>query len=177
MRIVAQLGVGGVTFAKLAKSSGVSRSWLYKYVGNTREDLLAFAIGFSGACSRTEKTPDVQHSKVKWREDVVEGFDRLLALSEAYPAVVRLYFQFQGTGGHVGRSLDELHGRRVDRERLELMRIWGKSEKEARSSREALSVLRLSLAHGWVHGGLRKRASREQTRAMFERMFAGLVSS
>lgn len=176
LRIVAQLGVGGVTFARLAKSAGVSRSWLYKYVGKSREELLAFAVVYFGRMFSDLKTPDVQRTKSQWRTDVVEGFERLLTRAETYPAVIRLFFELEGTGGHLGRCLEELNERHADRERLELMRIYGKTAKEARSVSEALSVLRLALAHAWVHGRLGKRCSRAEVLAMFERMFAALLN-
>jgi AcrR family transcriptional regulator len=176
LSIMARTGVGGLTIARLAKSAGVSRSWIYKYIGKDREALLVYAVGHFGRMFADLKSVDAHRSPEQWVADLGAGFERLLKHAEAYPSVIRIFFQAHGSGGALGRCMDELLERHGDRERLELMHVFKLSESDARAISETLGAIRLGLADAWVHGShFRQNVGLVGVSAMFRSMASSLL--
>ena len=103
--LLAQQGTQAVTHAKLARAAKVSRPWLYKYIGSSKNDLLEFAVAFFGRiyaeldCSISVRTPK------QWVEEQMRGFNQQMDDSTKYPWILAIYFRFSGQRDIVGRAI------------------------------------------------------------------------
>jgi hypothetical protein len=147
LNIVHVQGVPAVTHAAVSRHAKVSRAWLYKYVGGSRDDLVRHAATHLGQLFTDHGPPQVQLDREGWYAELRTRFGRLVDLSERYPNVPRVYFRYRGTQGTLGVFLERVAEANRTRERDELVAIFGFKPETAEKVSEVLSALRMSLAH------------------------------
>ena len=140
-------GVPAITHAATSRHAKVSRAWLYKYVGGSREDLVRHAANHLGQMF-TDHGPALTHlDREGWYVEIRARFMRLVELSERYPNVPRVYFRYRGTQGILGVLLERVAEASRLREKQELVSIFGLEPDTSEKISEVLSALRMSLAH------------------------------
>jgi AcrR family transcriptional regulator len=146
-KLLWQHGVEGVTHARLARASGVSRAWLYKYVGPKKEDLLRFVTEHFGAMLGKFQTRPRLDSKDNWIDDSVQGAFVLIVQAQQFPWVMPLYFRYVGTDSELGRCIAEIEKRYLDTSTVEIMKVFGMLEPRARWAAELMLTLRTGIAY------------------------------
>lgn len=147
LTIVHVQGVPAVTHAAASRHAKVSRAWLYKYVGGTREDLVRHAAHHLGQLFTDHGPALTTLDREGWFGELRGRFMRLVDLAERYPNVPRVYFRYRGTQGTLGILLERVAEANRMRERDELVAIFGLDPTVAEKASEVLSALRMSLAH------------------------------
>ena len=141
-------GEDHVSHTRVSRDSGISRSWLYKYVGNSRESLLNLSIDYFGKLFTDHGPAQTELGREQWMKVIVERFERMLELTMRFPGVPRIYFRYRGRPGAVGRWLEETASQIRNREAAELRTIFGLPKVEAERVSETLSALRMGLMFG-----------------------------
>lgn len=100
-------GLGGVNHSALSRISGVSRPWIYKYIGKTKEELIQKTSEhfIHGLFSQR------QHRSIQSLEDLKEVIreDTLhfLVQAQKYPRVIPLFFIYFESRGPIGNIMRE----------------------------------------------------------------------
>lgn len=146
-KLLWQHGVEGLTHARLARAAGVSRSWLYKYVGAEDEDLLRFVTVHFGAMLAKFQTRPRTDCKEHWIEDTSEGVFLLMRQGVQFPWVLPLYYRYVGTDSALGQCIAEIEDRYLDTASREIEQVFQVPLERARWAAELLLVLRAGIAY------------------------------
>lgn len=153
-RLLSKHGFAGITHARVARASGVSRAWLYKYVGTSRDDLIRFAtVHFGDVLAEFHERPRTTSAEV-WIEDTLDGVRALLKHADEHPWVLPLYYQYQGSETALGEAIAEVERAYLETTLVEVRRALGLSASSARWVAEVLLTLRMAFAHRHQRTGL-----------------------
>ncbi len=145
---IAQMhGLAAVTFARVARASGVSRSWIYKYVGSTQEAVLEAAVDFFGKAFSELAAPSRTASVNDWTSDILEGSANLIRDVKAYPWLLPLYFQNKGKSNVLGRRIRRIETFYLEKLAAEIRKVFGLSPRAAAVQARLLTACRLGLAN------------------------------
>jgi AcrR family transcriptional regulator len=167
-KLLWQHGVEGVTHARLARASGVSRAWLYKYVGNEKEDLLRFVTEHFGAMLGKFQTRPRLDSKDNWIDDSVQGAFVLMVQAQQFPWVMPLYFRYLGTDSELGRCIAEVEQRYLDTSTVEIMKVFDMPESRARWIAELMLTVRTGIAYRQALKGFVPMSQLEDLRKLLQ---------
>ena len=169
-RLLIQHGPERVTHARVARAGGVSRAWLYKYLGAAREDLLRFtAVHFGNLLAEFDERPRTS-SKAEWLSDTLDGLRSLTGHAERHPWVLPLYFRYVGTNTHLGRIIGELEITYIETPTDEMRRALNLDPATARWAAELLFCARMALAHRHQISGALAPAQLDQLARFLERL-------
>ena len=82
-----------INIQKIAKESGVSRSWIYKYFGSSREEVIDMAIQcLAPIFVKLSKNRAKPKTKIEWVEVYVEYLEETLHEISKYPELIKYYY-------------------------------------------------------------------------------------
>jgi len=148
-------GLGGLRHATLARRSGVSRQWIYKYLGRDHEDILehaartvaeafvGFEIRFNG------------ETLEEWREWLAEGTRQGLLDSERDPWVMRLYFQYRHELGRIGEAIRHIDQRYLDKFLENMPASLRRNRTQARQFALVFNAGRMGIYYRWTDPAFR----------------------
>jgi AcrR family transcriptional regulator len=119
--LLPQRGVRGLSIAAVASSAGISRRWIYRYVGKSQKELLEpaarhFVTVFTGM---TDPGQDETGNREAWWHG---GAGRIFQHARKNPEALRLYFQFAGASHELGRMLGPVLEMHRQHQALELQK-------------------------------------------------------
>lgn len=149
LRLIAVHGTERLTHTLLAKSAGVSRAWIYKYLGPDKDDLIDFAVDQFGKMFSELERPSFVKSKTDWKNSFLLGLRHLLQDSEKYPWILTLYFRYKGTKTRIGIRIQKVEKLYVKKSQNELEKVFGMNPTRAKLMAELLISMRMGLSHAW----------------------------
>lgn len=168
-KLVVLHGIEGVTYAKVARASSVSRPWLYKYIGRERADLVRFVADHFGAeladLGVRPRTDSAEH----WIADSVAGVELMLASAQRAPWVLPLYFRYVGTDTPLGDCVQRVEQRYLSVATGELQRAMGLPEEHAAWTAELFHAARMGIVHRQLISGFCPPAETQLLRRQLER--------
>jgi hypothetical protein len=145
-------GLAGVNHSAIARISGVSRPWIYKYIGNSKEELIKKTsehyIKELFRNRRTRASVSTDDLKKLIRDDTLH----FLQQAQLHPRLIPLifgYFESLGPIGSIVRETFNYHSNKLAKEIESTLKI---SKLDAELLAELISVLRLGLAFFLVRG-------------------------
>lgn len=154
-------GIENLSHTRVAEVSKVSRAWVYKYIGKTSEELIAFSLDAIGKEFAKVGVLLAQQSADDVRTSLFQGMFRMLANSEKNPALMALYSRYAGTQNPVGRKIAELEEEFLAALRSRLVQFFGLPPGEAVIVAEVLHGMRMGLAIRYSSYGLKDKADFE----------------
>ena len=154
-------GIENLSHTRVAEVSKVSRAWVYKYIGKTSEELIAFSLDAIGKEFAKIGVLLAQQSADDVRTSLFQGTFRMLANSEKNPALMALYSRYAGTQNPVGRKIAELEEEYLSAVRSRLERYFSLPASEAIVVAEVLHGLRMGLAVRYSSYGLKDKTDYE----------------
>ena len=164
-------GIENLSHTRVAEVSHVSRAWLYKYIGKTSEDLIAFSLDAIGKEFAKVGVLLAQQSAEEVRASLFQGMFRMLANSEKNPALMALYSRYAGTKNPVGRKIAELEDEFLSALRSRLVQYFGLPASEATVVAEVLHGMRMGLAMRYSSYGLKDKTDFEGILRALRRVF------
>jgi AcrR family transcriptional regulator len=162
-------GIEAVTHARLARAAGVSRAWLYKYIGSKQKDLLRFTtVHFGDTLGKFHNRPRTD-GKDHWITDTVEGVFALMQQGAQHPWVLPLYFRYIGTQTELGRCIADIEQRYLATASVEIRKVFGLPPRKARWAAELLLALRSSIAYRHAVTGFVDQTQMDDLRALLTR--------
>lgn len=142
-----------LNISTIAKKAGVSRAWVYKYFGNSQDEIVLSAID-SVAPQLTElgKQLDKVQGKTEWARQYLKGLNQTLLEVEQYPALFRFYFICHLHGGPYLERIRLHEGLFVEHRVIpQLKAAFELSYPEARQFAEMLMAMRMGLVLKWLN--------------------------
>lgn len=159
--ILVNSGITGLTHAQVARLSGISRSWLYKYIGSDKKDLMKFAIQCLGEQLTTQDVQDRIETKEDYIQSILRGMERMFENTTKYPFFIPLYYRFKGTSTAPGEAVAKVENIYIERQSKILKKVFQISLAEARLSAIIMTSFRMSIAHTWQFGVLKGQVAKE----------------
>lgn len=155
--ILVNSGITGLTHARVARLSGVSRSWIYKYIGSQKNDLMKFAIQCLGEQLTNQDVQDQIDSKEDYIQSILRGMERMFENTSKYPYFIPVYFRFKGTSTAPGEAVQKVENQYIERQSKILKKVFQISLAEAKISAILMTSFRMSLAHTWQFGSIKNQ--------------------
>jgi AcrR family transcriptional regulator len=149
-----------ITHANVARRAGVSRAWLYKYLGADKDDLIRFAIEHLGRKLTERDSADVIRTKADFVDAIVLGVERMFENTREFPWFVPVYFKYKGTSTTPAKAIHEIEQTYVQRQAATMKRIFkSQTSNQSMIAAEILTTMRMGLAFNWQHGEISKLGS------------------
>jgi AcrR family transcriptional regulator len=171
------VGPAKITHSVVAKRAGVSRAWLYKYVGSKKEDLMVMAIQHLGKRLTERDLNDVITTKAELRESIVLGMQRMFENTRDYPWFIPVYFKFRGSPTAIGETIAGVEQDYIARQAKHFEKVFRYSKKQAVVAAEILTSFRMGLAFSWQHGELSKKSDQKEVLRSIEAWINELFSA
>ncbi len=147
LKLIFHSGEEALSHSQVARAAGVSRAWVYKYIGRDRTDIIEFAVDYFGKLYSGLETPFEKMNRNNWREVLLQRTHDFLSRTQKNRWIVPLYYRFKGTDSTFGRRLDRIESAYLQKLEAELLPILGKKEgARVKAVCEVLTALRLGLA-------------------------------
>jgi AcrR family transcriptional regulator len=146
LEVIDKEGITGITYSKVARKSGVSRAWIYEYVGKDKKALIEFAADvlashFSRARLEIPKTKEELENQLK------DAVDFLFESTIENPVLIKIYFRFRGTDNPLGEIIKKYEKHWLDSATKSGVNIFELPQDQAQLLAEILLTLRLGFAH------------------------------
>ena len=155
----------------------MSRSWIYKYVGPSQDELIEFAIGHFGTIMSQLDQRDNPKTPKEWIASTLSGTKSLFDLADGRPWLVNLYFRYRGTPSVPGKRIEQLEKQYVRVFAQETTAAFGFSETYATFLAKSLMAVRMGLAHQWVTSSNREPAFQAKLLELVEVVLLKMVKS
>lgn len=154
LRLLLKGGVKSITHARLSKDAGVSRAWIYKYVGASREDLMDFSVKTIASQFVNLDIPLKATNPREWHEEKVEWISEMVSRSRHMSAVVEIYFRYRGSDDAIGECLRNVEEMYVRKSSLHFSKIFGSSLEESERAVRLIAGCQMGLAYACCKGTL-----------------------
>jgi hypothetical protein len=175
LEVIEKDGLNGVTHSKVARRSGVSRAWIYEYIGKEKGALIEFAADvFAGYFAKSNLPLPQSKSELELR--LKEGIGFLFDTAEMNPIAIKLYYRLRGTANPIGTVIRKHEKQWLEGAAKTLVNVLGTAPDQASLVAELGLTLRLGYAHRFATsakpGEARQRA--EQTFGFIHALLGGL---
>jgi hypothetical protein len=174
LAVIEKDGVFGVTHSKVSRKSGVSRAWIYEYIGKEKSALVEFAAEVIAAHFARIKM-ELPKNKEQLFVQLKDGVEFLLENASSDPLIIKLYFRFRGSQNSIGNVIQKYEKQWLAGATKSAEGILGLSKEQATLLAEVVLTLRLGFAFR-VATSTKPQDSRENAEKIFSYMH-GLFSS
>ncbi len=116
IEMLAMFGMERITISALARKSGVSRPWIYKYIGSDPGAIVDLAIKSMGEAFTELNRPAFEAKDFDaWNTEVALGTRALFEDVRRIPALVQIYWRYHETDTSIGKHIREIEGRYLAR--------------------------------------------------------------
>lgn len=145
-------GLTGVNHSALSRGSGVSRPWIYKYVGKTKEEVIQrTAEHYIDELFCRRKLPvinELGELKRFIREDSISFLKEAQNHHQLIPLIF-IYFESAGPVGDIVRSVFKQYSKRLSKD---IQRVLEISRDDAEFMSELISIIRIGLSFFLIRG-------------------------
>ena len=178
LNLLLQHGIRSLNPTRVARSANVSRAWIYKYIGGSKDSLMDFAADYYGKLYSRLDSPFSDENDMAWIANELEGIQNSLRLVEENEALIPLYYRYKGTNTAIARSIEKTESIYIKKKTDQLTKALGSKRNSSRLWCEFLVAFKLAIVHRWQVGGMSKLIREEdfllKLRSLF-RMLATLV--
>lgn len=147
LEVIEREGLLGVTHSKVSRRSGVSRAWIYEYIGKEKSALIEFAAEVLASHFARAQMMDLPKTKAELERQLKEGTDFLFDSIELSPVIIKLYFRFRGTENPIGLVIEKHENQWLSGAAKTAMEVLHLPEEQAVIVSELILTLRLGFAH------------------------------
>ncbi len=145
-------GLHGINHTSLSRVSGVSRPWIYKYLGKTREEVIRKTTEFYiKELFQTRKSSTI-NSMTELKDQIREGTLHFLQQAQRYPKLIPLIFVYFESLGPIGVAVRDSFKLYSNKLAKDIQKVMGVSKGDSEVLAELVSIMRLGLAFFLVRG-------------------------
>ncbi len=177
LELVEKDGLNGLTYSKVARRSGVSRAWIYEYVGAAKPALTAFAAEvLAHHFSRADRA--LPKTRPELEKQLQDGVEFLFDSAAVSPVVVKLYFRYRGSENPIGNVIGKYEKKWLQTAQKTLVEVLHLPAGHAALLAELILTLRLAFAHRIATSGKSGGTeARERARQIFHSIHSLLAQS
>lgn len=146
LKLIHEEGLKAVNHTAVANLAGVSRAWIYKYIGDGKDEMIRNAAKYFGAKFIQYDSAQVEITTTKdMLRSLWEGTSNNLTFTNEYPYIVSLYVRYAGTDNILGEIVDEFEHLYFERLKNKFLRL-NKNEELAEEAAHLVKALRIGAA-------------------------------
>lgn len=145
LRILAKKGLAGFNHSELARLSGVSRSWIYKYFGQNKDEALDIVVDHYSKQLVYLRSPRSFTDVDSYKKAVKDDTSRFFQLSKEYPEIVQVIFMFYFSDHKLGRRIRKDHAEHIEKLSDEFINYLKIPQKDALDLAWVMSSMRLGI--------------------------------
>lgn len=151
------VSVGHVSHSFISRDSGVSRAWIYKYIGSSKEELVKFGVKFFGNMLADIKGPiTIAKTKAEFKEHILLATWEIIGEFSTYPDLTLLYFKHCGQKTVIGKMIDEYEAVFINELKTSLIKLFKRKPQDAQLMAELIMSLRMGIVHRYTVKDLSK---------------------
>ncbi len=177
LSIVVRFGFESLTPSRLARATGVSRPWVYKYIGGSKEDLSSFAVDHFGKLFAQLDGGAKPASVEFFQDDEIQRTLKTLQFAKEHPEIIMLYFRFKGTPSVMGKAIEKIEKEYRKGKEFQIQETFKISKTESKAFTDILKSFKMSLCHQLISGSKTAYTDEEYlatVRSVFEIFFKHL---
>lgn len=178
LSIVVRFGFENLSPSRLARAAQVSRPWVYKYIGGSKEALSGFAVDYFGKLLAQLDASPKPATPGFFRDDEISRLENALIYAELHPEIIQIYYRYKGTPTSLGRAIEKVENEYRQAKIFQIKETFKTTQAEAEIYTEILVSLKMGLCHKWISGDLKGKVTRENylkvVGATFKNFFANL---
>ncbi len=179
LSIVARFGFESLTPSRLARATGVSRPWVYKYIGGSKEELSSFAIDHFGKLFTQLDGATKPTSVEFFQDDEIKRTEKTLAFAIENPEIIQIYFRFKGTPTVMGKAIEKIEREYRKHKEFQIQETFKIGKTEAKVYTDILKSFKMSLCHQLISGSTTAYSYEEfgkTVKDIFEIFFSELLN-
>jgi hypothetical protein len=145
--LIEKNGFLGVTHSQISRKSGVSRAWIYEYIGKEKRDIVEFASEVLAKDFSRMHITQVPQSRVEIESFLQDGLTFLFDSAVNNPNVTKIYFRYRGTQNPIGQVIHKYESLWLQNGAQGLTKILKIPNAQASLIVESALVCRLGFAH------------------------------
>lgn len=150
LEVIESDGLSGVTHSKVSRRAGVSRAWIYEYIGKEKSGLVEFAAEVLAGHFARINIVELPKTRAELELQLQEGLDFLMKSVESTPVTIRLYFRFRGTSNPIGDVIQKHETQWLQKASKTLNSVLGLPKEQALLLAEFVLTVRMGFAHRLV---------------------------
>jgi len=152
------ISVAHLNHSFVARDSDISRAWIYKYIGQSKEELLKFGVEFFGKMLGDIKGPiTVAKTKDEFKEHILAATWEIIEKFSLYPDLTLLYFKHCGQSTVIGKLIEDYEAEFIDQLRTTLIKLFNRGPQDAKLVAELIMSLRMGIVHRYTMKELSKQ--------------------
>lgn len=113
-KLVGSFGADKITISQISKASGISRGWIYKYIGKNVDEVLRFSLE-----EYAKDFSNISGLKIYNNEDdlilYIENYTfEMIKKIEQRPSILKLYFTEHDSENMIGKIIRDVENKSVD---------------------------------------------------------------
>lgn len=168
LEIIAREGLNGLSHSKVSRRSGVSRAWIYEYLGADKQGLIAHAAevlaeDFSRAKVSLPRTREELNTQLR------EGLNFVFDTGATRPVVVQMYFRYRGSDNPIGVAIAKYERQWLRSAQKTLIDLLKLPKEQAELLAELMLTLRLGFTHRVITDP-KPRLARDRAESIFAKI-------
>jgi|GEM_PF-3687244 len=147
LEIIEREGLQAVTHSKVSRKSGVSRAWIYEYIGKERKTLITYAAEVFASYFARSKMTAVPKTGAELQLQLEDGINFVFDSIELSPVIIKLYFRFRGSDNPIGQIIQKYENEWLNAASKKIRDTLETSKEKAEVLAELILTLRLGFAH------------------------------
>lgn len=168
LSIVVRFGFENLTPSRLARAASVSRPWVYKYIGGSKEELSTFAMDHFGNLFAQLDGSMKPASIEFFQDDEISRFENALTFAKENPEIIHLYYRFKGTPTIMGKAIEKIERKYRKAKEHQIQETFNISKTEAKVYTDVLKAFKMSLFHQFVSANTSAYSQKEYTNIVTE---------
>ncbi len=142
----------------VARDSSISRAWIYKYIGQSKEELLKFGVDFFAKMLGDIKGPiTIAKNKDEFKEHILAATWEIIEKFSSYPDVTLLYFKHCGQNTVIGKLIEDYEAEFINQLSTTLVKLFNRGPKDSKLVAELIMSLRMGIVHRYTMKELSKQ--------------------
>lgn len=150
LEIVEKEGLYGITHSKVSRKAGVSRPWIYEYIGKEKNDLIDFAANELGSYFSRVNITELPKNKTALEKQLKEGVDFLFEATHLNPTAIKLFYRYRGSSNPLGKIIEKYENKWLKGASKTVCEIFELEPEDALLVAEFILTVRLGFAHRLV---------------------------
>ena len=149
LSFIASKGIDRVTVSTIARLSKVSRTWIYKYIGSSKDSLIRNATLHIGKLfAEVESRPEI-NTREELLQSLAWGNRQYVHNLKRYPWIPKIFFHYSHSKNLVGTAVQEVLSTYYKILAEEIEAGLGIPKKEARRRAEMYTAMKMGAGYWW----------------------------
>lgn len=171
LNVIANEGLESLNLSIISKKSGVSRAWIYEYMGKDRKKLQEISAElFAAYFARTEI--DVKLFTIDdLKKKINEGSCFAIEATINRPVFLKIFFRYRGTENIIGKTIAKFEQLFIKKFSKHLIAVLKIKEVEAEELTELLYIMRMFYCYQIMTKSVKKIDSVKSTEQLNKMQF------